>query len=172
MRFGDVSPVVAGLLIAALGGIGACDSEPARELPGQVALDSVYGERVDASLNGNVVELAVTQDGDQLSRGGSVWAKAAPYIYLFTPQTQELLQAYGGIGGVRVTTLDTNGRLVARALLERDTLNSVTWPRAINVAGRARVEGTRRPQTMVDLADFGEEHTSFEYSQRYVRSNR
>lgn len=171
MRVTYASPLAAGLLIAALGGIGACEAEPARELPSEAALDSVYGERVDISLNGNVVELTVTQDSDQLSRGGSVWAKAGPYIYLFTPQTQELLQAYGGIGGVRVTTLDANGRLIARALLERGALNSVTWPRAVNVAGRARVEGTQRPQTMVTLADFGEEHTTYEYSQRYVRSD-
>lgn len=170
MHGGGVAPFAVGLLIATLGGLGACEAEPARELPSEAVLDSVYGERVDISLNGNVVELAVTQAGDQLSRGGSVWAKAGPYIYLFTPQTQELLETYGGIGGVRVTTLDANGRLVARALLERGVLNSVTWPRAINVAGRARVEGTRRPQTMVNLAEFGEEHTSYEYSQRYVRS--
>lgn len=170
MRVVQRSPLVAGLLVAALSGIGACESEPPRDLPTGAVLDSVFGDRVDSSLNGNVVELAVTQAGDQLSRGGSVWAKAGPYIYLFTPQTQELLEGYGGIGGVRVTTLDANGQLVARALLERGTLNSVTWPRAINVAGRARVEGTRRPQTMVDLAEFGEEHTSYEYSQRYVRS--
>ncbi|HSM09431.1 MAG TPA: hypothetical protein VLA33_10500 [Gemmatimonadota bacterium] len=170
MRGTYTSSLVAALLIATLGGVGACEAEPSRELPTEAVLDSVYGERVDISLNGNVVELAVTQDSDQLSRGGSVWAKAGPYIFLFTPQTRELLEAYGGIGGVRVTTLDANGRLVARALLERGTLNSVTWPRAINAAGRARVEGTQRPQTMVDLADFGEEHTSYEYSQRYVRS--
>jgi hypothetical protein len=160
-----------GLLIVALTGAGGCEAEPLRELPSEAALDSVYGERVDISLNGNVVELVVTQDSDQLSRGGSVWAKAGPYIYLFTPQTQELLQAYGGIGGVRVTTLDANGQLIARALLERGALNSVTWPGAINVAGRARVEGTQRPQTMVNLAEYGEEHTSFEYSQRYVGSD-
>jgi hypothetical protein len=165
-----VSRLGLGLLVA-LTGAGACEAEPLRELPSEASLDSVYGERVDISLNGNVVELVVTQDGDQLSRGGSVWAKAGPYIFLFTPQTQELLEAYGGIGGVRVTTLDANGQLIARALLERGALNSVTWPRAISVAGRARVEGTQRPQTMVNLAEYGEEHTSFEYSQRYVRSD-
>jgi hypothetical protein len=164
-----VSRLGLGLLVVALTGAGGCEAEPLRELPTEAALDSVYGERVDISLNGNVVELVVTQDG--LSRGGSVWAKAGPYIYLFTPQTRDLFEAYGGIGGVRVTTLDANGQLIARALLERGALNSVTWPRAINVAGRARVEATRRPQTMVNLAEYGEEHTSFEYSQRYVRSD-
>ena len=166
-----VSRLSLGLLVVALTGASGCEAEPRRELPSDAALDSVYGERVDISLNGNVVELVLTQDSDQLSRGGSVWAKAGPYIYLFTPQTQELLQAYGGIGGVRVTTLDADGQFVARALLERGALNSVTWPRAINVAGRARVEGTQRPQTMVNLAEYGEEHTSYEYSQRHVRSD-
>jgi hypothetical protein len=165
------SRVVTALLMATLIGIGGCEAEPRRELPTEAALDSVYGEPIDISLNGNVVEIVVTQDADQLRRGGSVWAKAGPYIYLFTPQTQELLEAYGGIGGVRVTTLDAHRRLVARALLERGTLNSVTWPRAINVAGRARVEGTQRPQTMVNLAKYGEEHTSFEYSRQYVGSD-
>lgn len=171
MHGNHASSLGAILLIAALGAVGACEAEPPRELPSEAVLDSVYGERVEISLNGNVVELVVTQDGDQLSRGGSVWAKAGPYIYLFTPQTRDLFEAYGGIGGVRATTLDANGQLIARALLERGALNSVTWPRAINVAGRARVEGTQRPQTMVNLADFGEERTSYEYSQRYVRSN-
>lgn len=171
MRRIHASTLVTGLLIAALGGTGGCEAEPRRELPSEALLDSVYGESVDISLNGNVVDLTVTQDSDQLARGGSVWAKAGPYIYLFTPQTQELLQAYDGVGGVRVTTLDANGEMIARALLERSALNSVTWPRAINVAGRARVEGTRRPQTMVTLADYGEEHTEYEYSQRYVRSD-
>ena len=124
---------------------------------------------VETSLNGNVVELRITQDASQLSRGGSIWAKAGPYIYLFTPQTRSLFDRFGGVGGVRATTLDARGELVARALLERSSLNSVTWPRAINVAGRARTEGSERPQRMVDLAEYGEERTSYEYSQKYVR---
>lgn len=171
MRGNHAVRLAAALLIAALAGAGACEAEPRRELPSEAVLDSVYGERVDISLDGNVVDLVIRQDADQLRRGGSVWAKAGPYIYLFTPQTQELLQSYGGIGGVRATTLDANGEMIARALLERGTLNSVTWQRAINIAGRARVEGTQRPQTMVTLADYGEEHTDYEYSRRYVRSD-
>ena len=162
--------LVAGLIGFALATTG-CAPEPDRELPAEAALDSIYGGDVEITLNGNVVELTVTQDGAQLRRGGSIWAKAAPYIFLFTPQTRDLLERYGGIGGVRVTTVDGQGRFVARALLERATLNSVTWTRAINVAGRARVDGTRRPQTMLDLAEYGEEHTEFEYSREYVRSD-
>jgi hypothetical protein len=155
-----------------LAGVGfGCEADTRRELPSEAVLDSVYGERVDISLNGNVVDLVVTQDSDQLRRGGSVWAKAGPYIYLFTPQTRSLFESYGGVGGVRVTTVDGSGELIARALLERGTLNNVTWQRAINVAGRARVDGTTRPQTMVDLAEFGEENTSYEYSRRYAQGD-
>jgi len=165
---------VSGLLTGGLLGLAlattGCEPEPDRELPAETALDSVYGGEVEIGLNGNVVELTVTHDGTQLRRGGAIWAKAGPYIFLFTPQTRDLLERYGGIGGVRVTTVDGRGRFVARALLERGTLNSVTWTRAINVAGRARVDGTRRPQTMLDLAEYGEEHTEFEYSREYVRS--
>jgi hypothetical protein len=34
------------------------------------------------------------------------------------------------------------------------------------------VEGTERPNTMVKLIEYGEENTEFEYSARYVRTNR
>lgn len=149
----------------------ACVPDAETELPGTEALAASYGESAEVSLNGNVVEVKLTQSPEQLRRGGPIWAKAGPYIYLFTPQTQALFTEYGGVGGVRVTTLDGRGELVARALLKRGTLNSATWPRAINVAGRARVGGTERPQTMVDLAEYGQEHTDYEYSQKYVRSN-
>lgn len=162
--------LAAGLLVLSVSALIGCEPEKNRELPTQAVLDSLYGERVAVSLNGNVVELRVTQDADQLRRGGPIWAKAVPYIYLFTPQTRDLFVEYGGIGGVRVTTRDPGGGFIARALLERKALNSVTWPRAINVAGRARTEGTQRPQTMVDLADYGEERTTYEYSQQYAGS--
>lgn len=163
--------LVAVLAASGLAGLGGCETAENGALPTEAALDTLYGERVDASLNGNVVELRVRQDAEQLRRGGPIWAKAAPYIFLFTPQTRDLLTEYGGVGGVRVTTLDSRGEMIARALLERNTLTSVTWRRAINTAGRARVQGTTRPQTMVDLAEFGEEHTSYEYSQQYAGSD-
>lgn len=153
----------------ALVAVTACEPAENRDLPSAAVLDSIYGERVESTLNGNVVELRITQDASQLTRGGPIWAKAGPYIFLFTPQTREIFERFGGVGGVRATTLDARGELIARALLERSGLNSVTWPKAINVAGRARTQGSERPQTMVDLAEYGEEHTSYEYSQRYVR---
>lgn len=160
--------ILGGLIIGMTGCEPAIDSR----LPTTTELSGLFGDGIDLRLNGNVVEVTVTQSPDQLRRGGPIWAKAGPYIYLFTPQTQSIFNDYGGVGGVRVTTLDGRDRLIARALLQRSTLNSVTWKRAINVSGRARVEGTRRPNTMVELAEYGEENTEFEYSARYVRTDR
>ncbi len=100
-----------------------------------------------------------------------MWAKVGPYIYLFTPQTQELFEHYPGIGGVQVTTLDGRERMIARAMLERGTLNSVTWKRAIGLAGRARLEGTQRPSYILDLIQYGEDLVEHEYSSRYVKDD-
>ena len=149
----------------------ACEPATDTSLPSGAELAGRFGPTVDLRMNGNVVEVSVQQSPEQLRRGGPIWAKAGPYIYLFTPQTQSLFDEFGGVAAVRVTTLDGRDRLVARAMLERAGLNSVTWRRAINVAGKARVEATTRPNTMVDLIEFGEEKTSFEYSDRYVGNN-
>lgn len=157
--------------VAVAGLVATCAPKPSTDLPTTEALAATYGETARVMLDGNVAEVQVTQSPEQLRRGGPIWAKAGPYIYLFTPQTQSLFTDYGGLGGIRVTTVDGRGELVARALLQRSTLNSATWPRAINVAGRARVDGTTRPQTMVDLAEYGQDHTSYEYSQQYAGSN-
>jgi len=159
--------MLGGVLLGATG----CEPESDRRLPTSAELAGLFGDGIELSLNGNVVEVQVSQSPEQLRRGGPIWAKAGPYIYMFTPQTQSLFVNYGGVGGVRVTTLDGRDRLIARALLQRSRLNSVTWKRAINVSGRARVEGTTRPNTMVDLIEYGEENTEFEYSARYVRTN-
>lgn len=158
------------LALAALP-LAACGASDEGRLPADAELDGLFGERVEITLNGNVVDVRVDQSPDQLRRGGPIWAKAGPYIYLFTPQTRTLFEEYPGVGGVRVTTLDGRGDLVARALLERSSLTSVTWTRAINAAGRARIDGTRRPQLMVDLAELGEEYTDYEYSHAYAGSN-
>lgn len=177
MRVGSGFPgVPAGLVAAAVLVVAAtipaaCRPEENLALPTASVLDTLYGGTADVSLNGNVVEVRLTQDAEQLRRGGSVWAKAGPYIYLFTPQTRDIFVNFGGVGGVRVTTLDGSGDLVARALLERGTLTSITWKRAINTASNARANGTKRPQTMVDLAEYGEEHTNYEYGRTYIRSN-
>jgi len=134
-------------------GTTACEPAADSRLPTATELKGSFGESIDLRLNGNVVEIQVTQSPDQLRRGGPIWAKAGP------------------VGGVRVTTLDGRERLIARALLQRSTLTSVTWTRAINISGRARVDGTTRPNTMVKLYEYGQENTEFEYSARYVGTN-
>ena len=58
---------------------------------------------------------------------------------------------------------------VARALLARPTLNDLTWRRALNVAGKARLEGTQRLTLLEDLIEFGEDHTDFTYNARYTQ---
>jgi hypothetical protein len=73
---------------------------------------------------------------------------------------------------VRVTTVDGRERLVARALLSQGTLNSVTWNKAIGLAGRARLEGTQRPSYILELIDYGEEQAEYEYGSTYVKEGR
>ncbi len=163
------------LVLASLGmawGLAGCRSEPDLTLPTPEELEGVYGPAVDVELKGNVVDVHVIQPADQLRRGGSVWAKVGPYIYLFTPQTQQLFDSYPGLGGVQVTTLDGRERLIARAILKNGTLNGVTWKKAIGLAGRARMEGTQRPSYILDLIDYGEDLVEHEYSSRYVKGGR
>jgi len=160
---------VAVLLVLALATIAACDRPEELRLPTEADLLGLYGEGPKVNLNGNVVDVEVYQPADQLRRGGATWAKVGPYIYLFSPQTQDIFESWSGVGGVRVTTTDGRGRMVARAILPRGTLNSMTWPRAVNLVGKARLEGTRRPSYMLDLIEYGEEMADFEYNTRYVK---
>ena len=159
-------------LLGVVSGLAACRSAPELTLPTPEQLDGLYGPAVQVELKGNVVDVRAIQPADQLRRGGSVWAKVGPYIYLFTPQTQQLFDSYPGLGGVQVTTLDGRGRLIARAILERGTLNGVTWKKAIGLAGRARLEGTQRPSYILDLIGYGEDLVEHEYSSRYVKDDR
>lgn len=158
------------LLVAAAATFTACDRPEELRLPTEADLAGLYGDGPKVSLNGNVVDVEVYQAADQLRRGGATWAKVGPFIYLFSPQTQDIFESWSGVGGVRVTTTDGRGRRVARAMLPRGTLNGVTWPRAINLVGKARLEGTRRPSYMLDLIEYGEETADYEYSTRYVKS--
>lgn len=168
MRKGNAATLA--LLVAAAATFTACDRPEELRLPTEADLAGLYGDGPKVSLNGNVVDVEVYQAADQLRRGGATWAKVGPFIYLFSPQTQDIFESWSGVGGVRVTTTDGRGRRVARAMLPRGTLNGVTWPRAINLVGKARLEGTRRPSYMLDLIEYGEETADYEYSTRYVKS--
>ena len=117
---------------------------------------------------GNVAVVTVGQDAQQLRRGGSLWAKVGPYVFLFSRETEELFDAFPGLAAVRVTT-EVGEVQVASALLTRDELSDVLWRRAQNISGRARRDGSRQVSLLEDLIAWGEDHTEFEYNPRYTR---
>jgi hypothetical protein len=120
------------------------------------------------AYNGNVVEVTVRQPTDQLRRGGSLWARVGPYIYLFTPATQQVFDTWDGIAAVRFITTTPDGEEIARARLARARLNELRWQRARNILGHALQEGTERPTRIEDLVHWGEEHTEYRYNPEYV----
>ncbi len=165
----------AALLLCALG---ACDRVlPQRQdlsLPTVEEAERVYsaqGVDAEVTLSGNVVEVRATQDARQLQRGGSLWARVGPYIYVFSPGTREVFETWGGVSAVRAITLTPSGEEVARALLTRDRLNDVTWRRALNILGTALQEGTERPSRLDALVEWGEENTEYRYNPEYVQPN-
>jgi hypothetical protein len=140
-------------------------------LPSESEVGAHYAgsSKLAIRVSGNIVELTVDQPVRQVSRGGSLWAKVGPYIYLFTQETETLLRRYPGLSGVRVITrTDLDKKEVARAFLHRDSLNELTWRRAKNIAGKARAEGTRRPVLLEELVEWGQEHTEFGYSEEFI----
>ena len=140
-------------------------------LPSEAEVEEHYASASDVSvrLSGNVVELTVDQPIRQMRRGGSLWAKVGPYIYLFSNETETLLREYPGLAGVRVITRTGHDDAeVAQAFLHRDSLNELTWRRARNIAGKARTEGTRRPVLLEELVEWGEDHTEFGYSEEFT----
>lgn len=151
----------------------ACDQILPRQdltLPDPATIESYYARHrftAEYRYSGNVLEIVVQQPADQLRRGGALWARVGPYIYLFAPGTRDLLEQHPGIAGVRAIT--TVGDVeVARALLVRDSLNELTWRRAIALLGNALEHGTERPVTIDALARFGEDVTTYEYNPQYV----
>jgi hypothetical protein len=148
---------------------GACIERPELTLPTADQVESYYSSvtDLDAEIRGNLAEIKVVQSANQLRRGGSLWARVGPYIYLFTEETYRLFQDFPGLAGVRVVTQTAGGVTVASAMLTRDELSDVLWRRSLNIAGHARRDGTERPALLEDLIRWGEEHTEFEYSESY-----
>lgn len=164
--------LLGGAMALALGcGVAGCEPPRDLSLPSddQIASRYTVENTLEAELNGNVAEVTVYQSSAQLQRGGSLWARVGPYIFLFSEPTRDLLTDFPGLAAVRVITRDPSGNEVARATLERGTLNEVTWRRALNVAGRARRDGTQRVALLEDLIRWGEDRTDYAYSDRYVR---
>lgn len=151
--------------------LSACEQPQDLTLPTAEQAKSYYqsvADLKDVELNGNVVVVVVRQPAEQLRRGGSLWARVGPYIYLFSDETEQLFEDYDGLAGVRVITETDNGATIANALLARDALSDVLWRRSLNIAGQARRDGTERITLIEDLIRWGEDHTEFEYSPRYV----
>lgn len=159
------------LLLVTLGAA-ACVEKRVPLAPTADQVESYYSipARFEISMNGNVAEIDVWQPWDQLERGGTLWAKLGPYIYLFTPATRDLMVDFDGLAAVRVTTRSPSGERIARATLARDTLNALTWKRALNVAGKARQGGGRKVGLLSDLVEYGEDHTRYEYNPRFIDS--
>lgn len=158
-------------LVLLAGALLAGCQEPELPLPTAEDVRSYYTSEyhMEADLSGNVAELTVTQSAQQLRRGGILWAKVGPYIFLFSDATYELLEEWPGLAGVRVMTrVGRNGPEVARALLAREDMSGVLWRRSLNISGKARRDGTERVTLLQDLVDWGEEHTEYEYNPRYT----
>lgn len=157
-------------MLAALAlAVAGCE-QPNLAVPSAAEVESYYSISAPMSveLSGNVAEIEITQPWQQLERGGELWAKVGPYIYLFSEETQSLFADYGGLAGVRVVTKTPGGSQVAEALLSRDELNDITWKNARAVAARARIEGSRRVRRIEELIQFGEDHTEFTYDPSWV----
>lgn len=157
-------------LLAALAGT-ACVGGQDLAVPDADTVESYYsyGGGLEAVVDGNVATLTVTQSADQLRRGGRLWAKVGPYVVLFTEETWRLFEDHPGLAGVRVVTELEGGPEVARALLRRDALTGVLWRRSLNIAGRARRDGTEQVTLIEKLIEWGEDRTDFEYNPRYTR---
>jgi hypothetical protein len=119
-------------------------------------------------LSGNVVEVHVEQPYDQLQRGGSLWARVGPFVYLMTPSTRSVFEAFPGVAAVRVVTHLPGGTEVARAMLRRDAMSDVLWRRTLNILGTALEGGRENPRKLEQLTEWGEEHTEFRYNPDYV----
>lgn len=147
----------------------SCAEPEGLELPSAEEVEAYYDydRGLEAEINGNVVTVRVAQDPQQLRRGGSLWAKVGPYVFLFTEETHSLLRDFPGLAGVRVTT-HVGQTQVATALLGRGELSEVLWRRGKNIAGRARRDGTGQVTLLEDLVAWGESHTEFEYSSRFT----
>lgn len=128
-----------------------------------------YDGSLSVSINGNVAEVTITQPERQIRRGGTLWAKVGPYVLLFSQESENLFRDYPGLAGIRVVTTVPGGVEVARAILPRDTLNDLTWRRALNISGLARRDGTMRPTLLENLVRWGEDHTEYTYNPRFTR---
>jgi hypothetical protein len=67
-----------------------CEREGVLPLPSAEDLASYYEFAGDltVAMSGNVPQVTVTVSREEYARGGELWAKAFPYLFLFTPGTR------------------------------------------------------------------------------------
>lgn len=139
--------------------------------PAPEAVEPYYAghQEVDRiEIRGNVVELHVQQPYTQLERGGSLWARVGPFVYLMSPSTKAVFEEFPGVAAVRVVTYLPDGDEVARAMLRRDALTDVRWRRTLNILGTALRDGGQNPRKLEELTEWSEEYTEFRYNPEYV----
>ena len=93
-------PIMHVLAMSLILGLPGCE-EVNLALPTDSEAEAHYAasSNLTAQMNGNIVELTVDQPVRQVRRGGSLWAKVGPYVYLFSDQTETLLREYRGLSG-------------------------------------------------------------------------
>lgn len=156
-----------GALLVSLATISCTEGDLVVPTADEVTAAYEYEGNLSVEMRGNVAEITVTQSRNQLRRGGGLWAKVGPYIFLFSDETQSLFTQFDGLAGVRVVTT-SGSREVARALLLRDALNDITWKRSLNIAGVARRDGSQHPSRIEALVHWGEDHTEYEYNPAFI----
>lgn len=166
----DVPSVARWTTLLALVASFACVDGTDSTLPTAEEVESYYeyASDLEAEVVGNVAVLTVEQSAQQLRDGGRLWARVGPYIFLFTEETRLLLEDYPGLAGVRVRTRVGSAQ-VATAILAREEMPDILWRRSLNIAGKARRDGTERMTLLEDLVEWGEAHTDFEYNERFTR---
>lgn len=141
-------------------------------MPDSATVAGYYKEHrniIDVAIDGNVVDLRVQQPVRQLLRGGALWARVGPFVYLLSPGTRDLFERQPGVAAVRVTTVLPDGKKVAWAQLKRDTLSEFGWKKAINLLARALRPGPTQPRDLEELRIWGEQQTEHWYNPDYTR---
>ena len=96
------------LAITTLAAVGCEQVELTVPSADQVAGYYSISAQSSVNMNGNVAEVTVYQGTAQLRRGGTLWAKVGPYIYLLSSQTQNVFVDFPGLAGVRVITCSSS----------------------------------------------------------------
>ncbi|MFW5947659.1 MAG: hypothetical protein ACOCUW_04125 [Gemmatimonadota bacterium] len=145
------------------------DRTPSPPTADQVVSHFARHEGIDSvRMSGNVAEIHVEQPFRQLERGGSIWARVGPFVYLMTPSTRTAFEEFPGLAAVRVVTHLPDGDEVARAMLRRDTLSDILWRRTLNILGHALESGRENPRRLEELTEWAEQYADFEYNPDYV----